>query len=62
MKNKVKLLLLICSAILSICAIALGYHIWQGTPFFDMRLVFVDAVIVLLTAALLAIAMLSSSD
>jgi len=40
----------------------LAIHVWQGTPFFDMNLVFVDVVLFLVVAVLLATVMMSPTD
>jgi hypothetical protein len=55
-------LFLIGGVFLAMCAVALAVHVWQTTPFFDLTLVFVDVVMVLLTATSLSIAMLSRTD
>jgi uncharacterized membrane protein len=59
MKKKVRIGLIVCSAVLGLFAVALAVFIWQSTPFFDMNLVFLDAIIVILTAVVYAIAVMS---
>jgi hypothetical protein len=59
LKKKVRMFLIICSAVLGLFAVVLSIIIWQATPFFDMSLVFLDAVLVVLMAALYAIAVMS---
>lgn len=62
LKSSIKLILIICSAILGLSAVALSFYIWQASPFFNMNLVFADAILVLLMSALVAVTMLSSSN
>jgi predicted membrane channel-forming protein YqfA (hemolysin III family) len=59
LKKKVRISLIVCSAVLGLFAVALAVFIWQSTPFFDMNLVFLDAVIAVITAVLYAIAVMS---
>ena len=59
MKKKVRIGLIVCSAVLGLFAAVLSVFIWQSTPFFDMNLVFLDAIIIVLTAVLYAIAVMS---
>jgi len=54
--------LIIVSVILAVCSVVLTIHVWQGTPFFDMNLVFVDVVLFLVVAVLLATVMMSPTD
>jgi hypothetical protein len=58
----VRIGLIICSVILGLLALVLAIIIWQGTPFFDMKLVFLDVIIVVVMAVLYAIAVMSPSD
>ena len=62
MRNEVKALLVVCSVIFGICAGVTAFYVYEGTPFFNMHLVFLAVTLVILTAASLAIAMLSSSE
>jgi len=62
LRNKVRVLLIACSVALGVCAIMLASYIWQGTPFFNMNLVFLEVIVVLLVAASIAIAMMSPCD
>ena len=62
MKKKVRIGLIICSAVLGFFAVVLSIIIRQGTPFFNMNFVFLDVIIVFLAAVLYAIAVMSPSD
>jgi len=59
LKKKIRIGLIICSAVLGLIAMVLSVFIWQSTPFFDMNLVFLDVIIVVLMAILYAIAVMS---
>jgi predicted membrane channel-forming protein YqfA (hemolysin III family) len=62
LKKKVRIGLIICSAVLGFLAVVLSIIVWQSTPFFNMNLVFFDVIIVVLAAVLYAIAVMSPSD
>jgi len=62
MKKKVKIGLIICSAVLGFFAVVFFFIIWQGTPFLNMNFVFLDVMILVLVAVLYAIAVMSPSD
>jgi hypothetical protein len=59
LKKKVRIGLIICSAVLVLFAVVLSVLIWQSTPFFDMNLVLLDVIVLLLAAGLYAIALMS---
>jgi predicted membrane channel-forming protein YqfA (hemolysin III family) len=59
LKKKIRIGLIICSVVLGLFAVVLSIFIWQSTPFFDMNLVFYDVIIIVLTAVLYAIAVMS---
>lgn len=62
MKNQAKMILIILSVVLGACAVFLSIHIYQATPFFELNLVFLDVVLILVTAALFATAMMAPCD
>jgi hypothetical protein len=53
---------LLCVAVLGVAVVFLSAFIWLDSPFFDLRLVFVDAVLVLLMAVLFAKAFMAPRD
>jgi predicted membrane channel-forming protein YqfA (hemolysin III family) len=62
LKKKVRIGLIICSAVLVLFALIFFVIIWQGTPFLNMNFVFLNVIIVVLAAVLYAIAVMSPSD
>ncbi len=62
MKKSTRIGLIICIITLGLSAITLAYLVWQTTPFFDMKLVLLEAAILLAMASLFVIAMMANPD
>jgi hypothetical protein len=62
LKKKIRIGLIISSAVLGLFAVTLSIFIWQSTPFFNMDLVFLDVIIVVLVAVLYATAVMSPQN
>ncbi len=62
MNKRMRTGLLLCAAALGIAVVVLSIFIWLESPFFDLRLVFVDAILAILMAVLFAVAFMAPRD
>ena len=62
MKRDTRIGIVVYIILIGLFALALGLLIWQNTPFFDMRLVLLEVVILLAMAILFALAVMTPSD
>jgi hypothetical protein len=54
--------IIVAIILLGLFALTLGFLIWQNTPFFDMRLVLLEVVILLVMAILFALVVMAPPD